>query len=39
MENAEKYYRPREAEMHEKAKKWHSWTACVQTPPSRQKKA
>ena len=37
-ENAEKYYRPREAELHEKAKKWHSWTDCVLTPPSRQKK-
>ena len=25
--------------LHEKAKKYHTWTKCVLTPPSRQKKA
>lgn len=31
-------YLPYEAEMHEKAKKYHAWQDCVCTPPSRQKK-
>ena len=35
----ERDYTPREAELHEKAKKYHTWTKCVLTPPSRQKKA